>query len=70
VSIAIPGFAVGMVHRIAEDVRTTTVAGGKCVIPQEKRLFKNSRAIFAVLSIKNIHPSGYVSSLTVPESAV
>ena len=52
---------------MSEDGHTTTVVGGKCLIPRRKRLFKNRRAIFAILSIKNIHPNDYVSSLTVPE---
>ena len=68
-SIAIPSPAVGMAPYISEDRHTTTAAGGKCLIPQRKRSFKNQRAIFAILSIKNIHPNRYVGTLTVPESA-
>ena len=68
-SIAIPHPAVGIVPVISEDGHTTTVADGKCLIPQKKQSFKNGRAIFTILSIKNIHPSSYVSSLTVPEPA-
>jgi len=60
---------VGWCTYLSKDEHTTAVAGGKCLISQRKRLFKNRRAIFTILSIKNIHASDYVSSLTVPESA-
>jgi hypothetical protein len=62
-------YAVGIALCISDDEHTTTVVDGKCLIPQRKGSFKNGLAIFAIPSIKNIHQSGYVSSLTVPEPA-
>jgi len=60
---------VGIALRIARNGHPTTVASDKCLIPQGKHVPANRRAIFVILSIKNIHPSCYVSSLTVTESA-
>jgi hypothetical protein len=52
------------------DGHTTTVASYNYLIPQEKPVPRNRGAIFVILSIKIIHRSDYVSSLTVPEPAV
>jgi hypothetical protein len=60
---------VGVALRIPRDGYPATVAADKCLIPQGKHVPVNRRSIFVMLSIKNIHPSRYVSSLTVTESA-
>lgn len=68
-SIAISTLGARGVLRINRDEHTTTVAADKCLIPQGKHVPANRCAIFMILSIKNIHPKDYVSSLTVQESA-
>jgi hypothetical protein len=70
VNLYLTYLAIGTVSHPGQEKHPITVMAYKSLIPRMKQQFANRDAIFVIPSIKTIHPSSYVRSLTAYKSSV